>query len=105
MGKLSDLLGSTVSLDSNIIIYAVEGLTEYATPIQALLEAMDSGEITGVTSDLTLAEVLVKPKQDQNQPLQEAYRRFLNPTHVLLTVDCSESWYKGKADELWSPLI
>jgi predicted nucleic acid-binding protein len=56
MGKLSDVLGSTVYLDSNIIIYAVEGLPEYAVPIQALLEAMDSGEISGVTSDLTLAE-------------------------------------------------
>ena len=63
MGKLSDLLGSTVYLDSNIIIYAVEGLPEYAAAIQALLEAMDSGEITGVTSDLTLAEVLVKPRK------------------------------------------
>ena len=55
MGTLSELLGSTVYLDSNIIIYAVEGLPEYAAQIQALLEAMDSGEITSVTSDLTLA--------------------------------------------------
>lgn len=44
---------------------------------------MDSGEVTAVTSDLTLAEVLVKPMQDQNERLQDAYRQFLRPTSVL----------------------
>ena len=44
---------------------------------------MDSGEITTVTSELTIAEVLVKPKQDQNQALEGAYRRFLDPTPLL----------------------
>ena len=83
MGRLSDLAGSKIYLDSNIIIYAVEGFSEYAARVQALLEAMDSGEITTVTSELTLAEVLVKPKQDQNQALEGAYRRFLDPTPLL----------------------
>lgn len=98
MGKLSDLLGSTVYLDSNIVIYAVEGLPEYAIPIKALLVAMDAGEITSVTSDLTLAEVLVKPKEDQNYALQEAYRRFLNPTHTLLAVPISRQILEDAAE-------
>jgi predicted nucleic acid-binding protein len=41
---------------------------------------MTDGEITAVTSDLTLAEVLVKPKRDNNQTLEHAYRQFLLPT-------------------------
>lgn len=31
MGKLSEVLGIKVYLDSNIVVYAVEGYTELAT--------------------------------------------------------------------------
>ena len=33
MGRLSDLPGSKIYLDSNIIIYAVEGFSEYAARV------------------------------------------------------------------------
>ena len=36
-----------------------------------------------MTSELTVAEVLVKPKRDGNAKLEEAYRRFLLPTKSL----------------------
>lgn len=41
---------------------------------------MTEGEITAVTSDLTVAEVLVKPKRDNNRKLEQAYLQFLLPT-------------------------
>ena len=47
---------------------------------------MDAGEIVAVTSELTLAEVLVKPFQDANLPAQKAYRSFLTPTLALQIV-------------------
>ena len=83
MGQLTERLGTRVYLDTNIIIYAVEGYGTHATPIKSLLRGLTEGEIIAVTSDLTVAEVLVKPKRDGNAHLEEAYRRFLLPTKSL----------------------
>jgi len=83
MGRVSDELGRRVYLDANIVIYAVEGFAAHAASIQALLAAMDAGEVVAVTSELTVAEVLVKPFKDQNQNVEQAYKTFLTPTSVL----------------------
>lgn len=83
MGQLTSQLGQRVYLDTNIIIYAVEGYETYAELIKSLLGAMTEREVIAVTSDLTLAEVLVKPKRDGNSKVEQAYRRFLYPTEVL----------------------
>ena len=83
MGRVSDELGRRVYLDTNIVIYAVEGFAAHAASVQALLAAMDAGEVVAVTSELTVAEVLVKPFKDQNQNVQQAYKTFLTPTSAL----------------------
>lgn len=80
MGELNSQLGRRVYLDTNIIIYAVEGYETHAARIKFVLREMTDGEITAVTSDLTLAEVLVKPKRDTNRKLEEAYLQFLVST-------------------------
>lgn len=83
MGQLTDQLGTRVYLDTNIIIYALEGYETYAAPIKSLLQALTEGAIIAVTSELTVAEVLVKPKRDGSAKLEDAYRRFLLPTTSL----------------------
>lgn len=83
MGRVSDELGKSVYLDTNIIIYAVEGFTDVAAQIRALLTAMDDAEIVAMTSELSVAEVLVKPFKDENETVQRAYKTFLTPTPVL----------------------
>src|SRR5262245_7746778 len=50
------------------------------------MAAINTGEIVAVTSELTLAEVLVKPLKDQNLTLQQAYKTFLAPTPALEVV-------------------
>lgn len=80
MGELNSQLGRRVYLDTNIIIYAVEGYETHAARIKFILGGMTDGEITALTSDLTVAEVLVKPKRDANRKLEEAYRQFLLST-------------------------
>jgi len=80
MGELNSQLGRRVYLDTNIIIYAVEGYEAHAARIKFLLQGMTEGTVTAVTSDLSLAEVLVKPMRDRNQKLEEVYRQFLLPT-------------------------
>jgi len=83
MGRVSAELGQRVYLDTNIVIYAVEGLLTYIDQIRALMTAVNASEIIGVTSELTLAETLVKPFKDQQPALQQAYKVFLTPTPAL----------------------
>lgn len=83
MGQLTSQLGGRVYLDTNIIIYAVEGYEAHAELIKSLLQALTERELIAITSDLTLAEVLVKPQRDGNTTVADAYRRFLSPTEVL----------------------
>jgi predicted nucleic acid-binding protein len=59
---------------------------------------MDDAEISVVTSELTLAEVLVKPIKDQNLTAQQAYRDFLISTPVLQVVPISRAILEAAAD-------
>jgi hypothetical protein len=72
MGKVSAELGQRVYTVANIVIYAVEGFAAYLDQIRALMTMMNTGEIAIVTSELTLAKVLVKPLKDQNPAVQLA---------------------------------
>ena len=55
------LRGSVCYLDANVFIYAVEGFERFASVSKQLLAALDAGNLKGLTSELTLAEVLVAP--------------------------------------------
>lgn len=63
MGDIvNQLLGKTVYLDANIFIYAVEepaSINQYKDFIKQLFKFIDKGEITAITSELTLSEILV----------------------------------------------
>lgn len=89
MGKVSAELGQRVYLDANIIIYAVEGFAPFLDQMRALLAAVNASEVVAITSELTVAEVLVKPLKDQQPALQQAYRTFLTPTPELEVVQVS----------------
>ena len=83
MGFVSSLTGSALYIDTNIFIYAFEGFPEYADKLRELFEAIDSGTITAVTSELTLAELLVKPFMDANTQRQSFYRDTIQNSDLL----------------------
>ncbi len=65
-----------VYLDSNIFVHALEGqhdTDEVAVRCATLLDRVRSDEIVGVTSELTLAEVLIQPSIQQRFNLKRAY--------------------------------
>jgi predicted nucleic acid-binding protein len=97
MAKVSEALGKRVYLDANIIIYVVEGLADYADNLRALLAAMDNAEIVSVTSELTLAETLVKPMRDGEARIQQAYKDFLRPTAAFEVVPISREILESAA--------
>ena len=89
MGKVSTELGQRIYIDTNIVIYAIEGLAHYAAQVQPLLKAMKAAEVFVVTSELTLAETLVGPIKTNNLLIQQTYRSFLTTTAVLEVVPIS----------------
>jgi predicted nucleic acid-binding protein len=62
--------GERVYFDTNIWIYAFEGFSEYKVHISRLFSNIDEGLFRAVTSELTLAEILVKPLLEKNIELQ-----------------------------------
>ena len=85
MERLTAILGRRVYLDTNIFIYAVEGYEPEAAFLQGLLAALEEGRFAAVTSELTLAEVLVKPFGLGREDAVAAYTELLTPS-VRLTV-------------------
>ncbi|CUS34801.1 Ribonuclease VapC (fragment) [Candidatus Nitrospira nitrosa] len=57
--------------------------------LTTLFEALDHGKLTAVTSELTLAEVLVKPLLDHHTERQAAYLHALQPSTSLQIVPVS----------------
>jgi hypothetical protein len=74
LGVTNLLAGSCVYLDTNVWIYALEGFPAYVDTLQRLFARIDSGELRAVTSELTLAEALVKPLSFDNAELVQMYR-------------------------------
>jgi predicted nucleic acid-binding protein len=59
-----------VYLDANVFIYLVEGGPDVAGPIRPLFDCLRSQPGIGVTSEITLAEVLSPPRRPNAIPHQ-----------------------------------
>lgn len=66
-----------IYLDTNALIAVLEKADELDTAQTALVEEIDEGELEAVTSELTLAECLVKPIAEKDEPLIRAYLTLL----------------------------
>ncbi len=92
MDILSRIAGRKTYLDVNVFIYALEGFPEVSHALAALFKAIDSAAIQTVTSELALAEALIKPIQNKNIQHQACYemairsRRGLQVVPVLRTI-------------------
>jgi len=88
MGKPDLLAGQRVYLDTNVFIYALEGLSEWSQISTALFQAIDAGTCEAVTSELALCECLVKPFQMGREDIAQVYinalqsRRFFSVVPV-----------------------
>ena len=83
---LNAIWGERVYLDTNIFIYALEGYPDFVNELTELFEKFDEGNLSAVTSELTLAEVLVRPFIDGNIQRQTAYQQALQSSEALEVV-------------------
>jgi predicted nucleic acid-binding protein len=86
MAGLAGILGKTAYLDTNLFIYAVEGYEPEQDFVRELFAALDRGEFAAATSELTLAELLVKPFELGREDVVSAYTELLRPSDRLAVV-------------------
>ena len=91
MGLINSIRGDCIYLDANIWIYALEGASEYSQQLTALFEESDAGSLTLVTSELSLAEIMVKPIRTANVSEQENYKKAITSTDDLIVVPVDRS--------------
>ena len=84
MGSLILLASGQVYFDTVALIYPVEKHPQYGPLLQPFWEAVKSGQVTAVTSDLTLMEVLVMPIRQGDTVLQADYERVLLTSDIRL---------------------
>jgi predicted nucleic acid-binding protein len=89
---LADALQSgSVYLDANVFIYNTEGYPAYAAILKQISDRMEAGDLHAVTSELTLAEVLVKPIADGDDALVQTYLDTLETSEGLLVAPVSRA--------------
>ena len=77
MGALEEILGEKVYLDANFFIYALEEVEPWVGVARRILVALDQGACSGVTSELSVAECLVKPLELGRADMVQSYQAFL----------------------------
>jgi predicted nucleic acid-binding protein len=106
VGKLTSVVeGKLVAFDSAPLIYYLEEHPRYSVLSNELFDAIRENRTVGLTSVLTLMEVLVLPLRAGRKGLANDYRRLLSHTKglTLFPVDqaISERAAKVRADHSW----
>jgi predicted nucleic acid-binding protein len=80
--------GATVLIDTNPIIYLLEG-NPLGAPFRTLFEAVDGGRIHALVTPITVAEVVSGPLKSGKEALAERYRRAItqNPGWSIREID------------------
>jgi predicted nucleic acid-binding protein len=92
VGQLTPLIaGKLVAFDTGPLIYYIEEHPDYLSAADELFGALDSGAAQGMTSVLTLQEVLVKPLRESREALAEKYRQVLTRSVNVKLYDVDQS--------------
>lgn len=89
MDRLSERLGSSskVGLDTSLFIYHFEKHPVYSPLTQELLSGIEKGERRGITSTITLMEIIVKPLSMGRNDIARKYEALLMNFPNLEVVD------------------
>lgn len=74
---MTRLLGRRVYLDANVFIYAIERVVPYAEALRPLFRDITDGRTPATTSEITLAETLVRPFRAGDTRLHAAFESAL----------------------------
>lgn len=86
MGLIDRLGRGPVAIDTVAFIYFIEEHPRYLPLVDELFQAVDSGRLTAVSSELTLLEVLVVPLRAGDLALADRYAALLTRSRGLTLV-------------------
>lgn len=89
MGLIDDIKHSAICLDTAPIIYYIEKNAKYESSLKPLFHSIASGEISAITTNITLLEVMVHPIRQGKRLLAESYRNILLHSDGLTTYEIS----------------
>jgi predicted nucleic acid-binding protein len=81
---VESLAGTFFYLDSNPLIYALEGGTPWTEQLRHLFASFDRGELAAASSEITLSEVLIKPFEHGAVDLVARYEAIFSDTSPLV---------------------
>ncbi len=90
MEWLDTLQGEVVGLDTAPLIYCIEEHPTYLGIVRPFFAAMDRGDVSVVTSTVTLLEALVHPLRLGRTDLAEQYRDILLGAKNLMILHLSQ---------------
>ncbi len=80
-----------IGLDTNVLIYYIEEHPVYLKKVEPLIDRIVEGRATGITSYVTLLELLVKPIKEKRFDLVEQYKEILTNELDMVPLDESVS--------------
>jgi predicted nucleic acid-binding protein len=97
VGLIDDVKPGPVALDTQIFIYLIEEEDRFLPIVKPLFEAIDRGQLVGVTSGLSLMEVLVVPYRSGNFALADRYESLLTNSRGLRFTEVDRRLLKAAA--------
>lgn len=91
MGLSSLMKGKSVFLDTAPLIYFIEKSPRYHHIVKPVIALIDALETEGLTSTITLLEVLVHPLREGNKKLANRYKAILLSSKGLVTHEISHA--------------
>ena len=80
-----------IGLDTNVIIYYIEEHPVFLEKVEPLIDKIVEGKAVGITSYVTLLELLVKPVKEERFDLVEQYKTILTTQLEMVPLDESVS--------------
>ncbi len=71
-----------IGLDTNVLIYYIEEHPVFLKKVEPFIDRIIEGKATGITSCVTLVELLVKPIKEKRFDLVEQYTEILYPLQI-----------------------
>jgi predicted nucleic acid-binding protein len=91
VGSLSERLADPIYIDANILIYSVERVMPYATPLATFWRWVEAQRLVVLTSELTVLETLVGPMKAGDLALEARFRRALFSSSELTVLPVTRS--------------
>ena len=88
---VDDFISKVIFLDTEPLIYFIEGNSKYQSSLNDIFKLNDLGKITFLTTSITLMEVLVKPFKEKRFDLVSQYRKILMQSKGIQLIEVSNS--------------